>query len=194
MPRKSIKFCYTVTQRTISVNYPDFWFWTTELGPQGKATTYPKGTKRTRIQPCQGTTWPENRRGLSYVSFDYECLCAPSGKLQGYKFSAWLCTFCVWLNGCPRKQESSFDTRQFKTDNSCNILALWMLSPIHWRSGFTSGCMLLCLQSLLRQPRRCCYWTWCSPDCITASVDSNAAWEIPETWDCSEKTDQHTVQ
>ena len=63
MPCKSIKLRYTITQRTISVNNPDFWFWTTELGPQGKASTHPQGTKCSWIQPCQGTTWPENREG-----------------------------------------------------------------------------------------------------------------------------------
>ena len=85
------------------------------------------------------------------------------------------------------KHMDSFISGQFSTDVPCNILAFWILCCADWHSGFTSGCTLLCLQSLLHQPQWCCYWTWGSPDCTTVSVDSNASWEIPVTWDCLEK-------
>ena len=43
--------------------------------------------------------------------------------------------------------------------------------------------MRQCLRSLLHQRRWCCCWTWHSPDCTTASVDSGVALQIPGTWD-----------
>ena len=69
VPCKSIKLCYTVTQRTISINNPDLWIWAAELGPQGKAATHPKSPKRTWIQPRQWTSWPEIRKqGYCFTS------------------------------------------------------------------------------------------------------------------------------
>ena len=150
MPCESIKLCYTVTQRTISINNPDLWFWTTELCPQGKAPAHPKGTKCTWIQPCQGTTWPENRTELRYISFDRKRLICTT-VLRDPEVDSWFLKKVSTIG----KQENSLITRQFTTTHT--ILELWMLSPILWRSGFTSECTLLCLQSLLRQPLWCCH-------------------------------------
>lgn len=73
VPCKSIKLCYTVTQRTISINNPDLWIWAAKLGPQGKATTHPKSPKCTWIQPRQWTSWPEIRKqGYCFTSFTTE--------------------------------------------------------------------------------------------------------------------------